>query len=54
MNEQYIVICLECGEKHLTTKVEFLNIEEDIQGQDVMYFVCPVTKTPTKSLVYRR
>ena len=54
MKDQFIVICPECNEKHSTTEVEFLNIEEDIQGRDVMYFVCPVTKTPTKSLVYRR
>lgn len=54
MNEQFIVICPECSEEHLTTEVEFVNVEEDMQGRDVMHFVCPVTKTMTKSLVYRK
>jgi hypothetical protein len=54
MNERFIVICSECGEKHLTAKVEFLNIEEDMQGRDVMHYTCPVTNQPTKSLVYRK
>lgn len=49
-----IVICSECSEEHLTNEVEFVNIEEDIQGRDLMYFVCPVTKTETKSLVYKK
>jgi len=52
MTQRFIVICPECSEEHLTTEVEFLNVEEDIQGRDVMFFVCPITKTPTKSLVY--
>lgn len=54
MNEKFIVICTECSEEHLTTEVEFLNVEEDMQGRDVMYFVCPVTVTKTKSLVYKQ
>ena len=54
MNDKFIVICPECGEKHLTTEVEFLNVEEDMQGRDVMHFVCPKTKNPTKSNVYRK
>ena len=54
MSQRFIVICPECGEEHLTTKVEFLNIEEDIQGRDVMHYTCPITKQPTKSLVYRK
>ena len=47
-----VVICCECSQEHSTTDVEFLNIEEDIQGRDIMHFVCPVTNTETKSLVY--
>ncbi len=54
MNEQFIVICPECNEKHLTTEVEFLNVEEDMAGHDIMYFVCPITNTPTSSKVYRK
>jgi hypothetical protein len=54
MNEQFIVICSECSEEHLTTEVKFLNVEEDMQGRDVMYYVCPITNTETSSLVYRK
>ena len=54
MNEQFIVICSECSEEHLTTEVEFLNVEEDMQGRDVMYYVCPITNIETSSLVYRK
>ena len=54
MNERFVVICSECGEEHLTTEVEFLNIEEDFHGRDVMYYTCPITNEPTKSLVYRK
>jgi len=54
MNQQFIVICTECGQNHFTTEVEFLNIEEDMQGRDVMHYTCPITKQPTKSLVYRK
>ena len=46
------VICRECSEEHLTADVEFLNIEEDIQGRDIMHFICPLTNTETKSMVY--
>ena len=54
MNEQFIVICPECSEEHLTTEVEFLNVEESWEGHDVMFFVCPVTDTDTKSKVYKK
>lgn len=54
MNEQFIVICPECSEEHLTTEVEFRNVEEDPQRRDVLYFICPITKTETKSLVYKK
>jgi hypothetical protein len=47
-----IVICTECSEEHDTSEVKFLNIEEDIQGRDIMYFECPVTSLEAKSLVY--
>ena len=54
MNEQFVVICPECSDEHLTTEVQVLNVEEDIQGRDVLHFMCPVTKTPTKSLVFKK
>lgn len=55
MNQyRYIVICTECSEEHLTNKIEVLNVEEDMQGRDVAYFMCPVTNSETKSLVYRK
>lgn len=52
MNRNFTVICSECSEEHSTTEVQLLNVEEDMQGQDIMYFKCPVTNTETKSLVY--
>ena len=48
----YIVICTECSEEHDTESVKFLNVEEDIQGRDIMYFECPVTNLEARSLVY--
>jgi hypothetical protein len=53
MNEQFIVKCPECGQEHNTEKVQFLNVEEDIQGRDIFYYVCPITQKETKSLVYK-
>lgn len=54
MNQEFIVVCRECGEHHFTEEVTFLNIEENIQGHDIMYFVCPVTNNKTKSSVYKK
>ena len=48
------VNCLKCGEHHSTAQIEFLNIEEDIQGRDIMSFTCPVENESTKSLVFGR
>ena len=47
------VRCPCCNEKHEVNSVEFLNIEEDITGRDVMTFVCPETLDDAKSLVFR-
>jgi len=45
-----IVVILTCtGEKIPETDVEFLNIEEDIQGRDVLTFTCPKCKKTHKS-----
>ena len=54
MNERLVVKCPECGQEHETEEVKFLNVEEDIQGRDVFYYVCPVTEKETKSLVYKK
>ena len=51
---RYFVLCSECSEEHSTLEVKFLNVEEDIQGRDVIHFQCPTTETETKSLVYAR
>lgn len=53
MKESY-VRCKECGEIHTIEEVEFLNIEEDMEGRDVITFSCPTTLNPTTSLVYIR
>ena len=45
------VNCSECGERHEPDEVEFVNIEEDIQGWDLLTFVCPVTLKETKAYV---
>ena len=47
-----IVVCTKCSEEHDTSEVKFLNVEEDMEGRDIMYFTCPVTNLDTKSLVY--
>ena len=52
MNRNFIVVCTECSEEHSTESIKFLNVEEDIQGRDIMFFVCPVTNLEARSLVY--
>jgi hypothetical protein len=53
MRNTFYVHCVECQDPHLTSEVEFLNVEEDMQGRDIMYFVCPNTLNESKSLVYK-
>lgn len=48
-----IVHCPACGDKHETTEVEFLDIQEDLFGRDLMTFTCPVKKTRAEGLVMR-
>lgn len=43
------VSCSNCG-KIDEKKVKFINIEEDIQGRDVLTFECPTCKTTQKSM----
>ena len=46
------VFCKECGERHETEDVKFVDVSEDIQGRDLFKFVCPVTSETTEGLVY--
>ena len=43
------VFCGPCQTYFDETKVEFIDIEEDIQGHDVMTFKCPVCKKERRS-----
>jgi len=52
MERSFIVVCTESSEVHSTEDIEFSNVEEDIQGWDIMYFICPITKMEARSLVY--
>lgn len=45
MKRFYKVYCEHCSDWHSTDDVEFLNVEEDIQGRDVMYFMCGKPKS---------
>ena len=54
MNYSFVVKCLECNDEHLTNEVKCVNIEENMYGEDVLYFICSVTDTITQSRVYRQ
>jgi hypothetical protein len=49
----FYVHCAECQNKHSVEDVEFLDVEEDYVGRDIMHFVCPETQNESKSLVYK-
>ena len=51
LQRRYYVYCKACDEQHNTKSVEFVNIEEDIQGRDVASFNCPASNTIQKSYV---
>lgn len=51
MEKEMHVRCSECGECHGPDEVEFVNIEEDFQGRDLLTFVCPITLKETKAYV---
>lgn len=53
MKEIFFVRCPVCDDDHNVEDVEFLNIEEDIQGRDVMTFRCPISDTTQNSLVFK-
>jgi hypothetical protein len=44
------VVCSACKGWFNENDVEFLQIEEDMQGRDTLTFMCPVCKKPAKSL----
>ena len=54
MNRKFIVVCTECSEEHSMEDIKFLNVEEDIQGRDIMHFECPVTNLEARSPVYAK
>ena len=58
MNFRFIVLCKECSkdlsEEHCIEDVKVVNVEENMAGEDVCFFECPITNQVTKSLVYRK
>lgn len=48
----YFVLCPACDTEHDVDEVTVLNVEEDIQGRDVLTFECPLSNTNQSSLVY--
>lgn len=54
MEREFVVKCLECGDEHFPNEVQTLNIEEDIQGRDLVQFVCPFNGVITKSLIFAK
>jgi hypothetical protein len=53
MRTTFYVRCAECQDRHDVDKVEFLDVEEDYMGRDIMHFVCSETQEESKSLVYQ-
>ena len=47
------VVCKACGKQHDTADIRIVSVEEDLQGADVVAFVCPVVDVITSSRVYR-
>jgi hypothetical protein len=51
----FFVQCPFCNENHDIAKVKFLNIEEDIQGRDLVTFEClDFPDQPVQSIVFSR
>jgi len=44
------VNCTFCKDRYDEKEVKFIDIEEDIQGRDIMTFECPVCKNEVRSL----
>ena len=49
-----MVVCQECGIRVSEEAVIILEIEEDVEGRDVLYFTCPKCGVDTHSLRYGR
>jgi hypothetical protein len=49
----FTVYCAGCEERVPVVKVKFLNVEEDIQGRDIMTFKCSFCGEDHKGMVYR-
>ena len=47
------VQCPKCHQRHHVPEVEFLGIEENLEGHDVLTYTCPTTHQQTKATVYR-
>jgi hypothetical protein len=45
-----LVFCEKCDEWMGENETKFENIEEDVQGRDVLTFKCPDCKTKQKSI----
>ena len=50
--ERITVRCQKCKDDVYEDNTEFVNIEEDIMGVDILVFICPKCKTEQRS--YRR
>lgn len=48
------VKCPLCGEEHNTHDVEFLDIEENFFGEDLLYYTCPEVNKIASARVYSR
>lgn len=46
-----VVFCLRCREVHRTSEIKCLDVEESIEGWDMLEFVCPETGDTTKAVV---
>ena len=53
MRDTFYVHCAECQDRHYVDEVEFLDVEEDYMGRDIMHFLCSETHEESKSLVYK-
>ena len=49
-----VVTCKCCGKEHNVKKVKFLDVEESIEGWDILTFRCPITGDTNKSVVRRK
>lgn len=48
---RYIVTCPECKKVHCIQGLEWVDIEEDMQGKDLLTFDCPACKKRVKAYV---